>query len=683
MLRTDRRDAADPSLTFKPGRALVMKSFPCPTVVIEDTHVTKLRVYGSPPPAVVRAGNFCVWVSLIVLTASLCFAVDPPSGLTIKGPVPWIDVMAYGAKGDGTTDDRAAIQSAIDTCPTTGNLGCTVFFPIGTYRIGSASSGTAGLTVGKNTATQGVNLVGQCSPIGSTCQSCTKLVSGQSGTGGVIIVDVGDGTNAYEGFKISNIEFNDGSLTGILGGALRLNIAVHFVVENVFCKNFRGGGTGGIGFCLAPSSGSSVLATTQYGTVTGLNTSNTKYPVQTTNRTSSINFYGGDIQCGLATPGSGSIGMDLGVTNSNGVSGEDNGGEWGVFGTHILNCDTGIGLVSVAGFQDYAVLEQTGSYKNDSHGQGITISTISGTVLHTGGTILAGSLSEFHKGIVLNANVEPVTVLSAFNNTQAGESPFYSNGDAMAEKLALFLGVVNPLLMTPLGMQIPTDLTLVGTTTAPSPSLSGNGREYFDSTANVFKASRNAGSYGFTAFVPSGGIPAGNLVKGGVSATGDLADSTFTVVASGSAGTGPTNQGSSSALARSDHDHRSIQTLTWFFPQGQVTTTGAKTQTLALPDQISNISVIDFRVVADSTSTNATAYNIQQCAAPCTSPSFANIYSTSLSLPANARSAHKNAAPDSITSFGAGDQFKLNVTTANAAIMNFTATLTYKCNTSN
>lgn len=46
------------------------------------------------------------------------------------------DVTSYGAVGDGTTDDRAAIQSAIDACEAAG--GGVVYFPRGTYLLDSA-----------------------------------------------------------------------------------------------------------------------------------------------------------------------------------------------------------------------------------------------------------------------------------------------------------------------------------------------------------------------------------------------------------------------------------------------------------------------------------------------------------------------------------------------------------------
>ena len=45
------------------------------------------------------------------------------------------NVMSYGAKGDGVTDDSSAIQSAIDACHTAG--GGVVYFPFGVYLLKS------------------------------------------------------------------------------------------------------------------------------------------------------------------------------------------------------------------------------------------------------------------------------------------------------------------------------------------------------------------------------------------------------------------------------------------------------------------------------------------------------------------------------------------------------------------
>ena len=55
----------------------------------------------------------------------------PPPALTV------LDVHAFGAVGDGVTDDRPAIQTALDTA---SELGVTVLFPAGRYLLGSATS---------------------------------------------------------------------------------------------------------------------------------------------------------------------------------------------------------------------------------------------------------------------------------------------------------------------------------------------------------------------------------------------------------------------------------------------------------------------------------------------------------------------------------------------------------------
>jgi Pectate lyase superfamily protein len=66
----------------------------------------------------------------------------PPAvfgNVSFQGPRPWIDVTAYGAKGDGSTDDTASINAAIAAaCTTTiGGFQVTpvVYFPPGIYNV--------------------------------------------------------------------------------------------------------------------------------------------------------------------------------------------------------------------------------------------------------------------------------------------------------------------------------------------------------------------------------------------------------------------------------------------------------------------------------------------------------------------------------------------------------------------
>lgn len=47
----------------------------------------------------------------------------------------FVNVMAFGAKGNGVADDATAIQNALNSIRTTGGV---VYFPEGTYKVGSA-----------------------------------------------------------------------------------------------------------------------------------------------------------------------------------------------------------------------------------------------------------------------------------------------------------------------------------------------------------------------------------------------------------------------------------------------------------------------------------------------------------------------------------------------------------------
>jgi hypothetical protein len=59
---------------------------------------------------------------------------------TVEGPRPRVDVTAYGAKGDDSTDDTAAIQAAITAACSTPSSRPTVFFPPGTYLVSQTQS---------------------------------------------------------------------------------------------------------------------------------------------------------------------------------------------------------------------------------------------------------------------------------------------------------------------------------------------------------------------------------------------------------------------------------------------------------------------------------------------------------------------------------------------------------------
>lgn len=63
---------------------------------------------------------------------------------TRPGPVTALDVTDFGARGDGTTDDRRAIQATLDAA---GEAGASVFLPPGDYAVGGELSPRASTLV--------------------------------------------------------------------------------------------------------------------------------------------------------------------------------------------------------------------------------------------------------------------------------------------------------------------------------------------------------------------------------------------------------------------------------------------------------------------------------------------------------------------------------------------------------
>lgn len=96
----------------------------------------------------------------------------------LEGPGPWTDVKAFGAKGDGTTDDTVAINSAIGAVGAAGG-GC-VYFPPGQYVISANIVVKSGVTLcGNERFAPGPTF--QISSCGSTLP-CFIVSTGKGGT---------------------------------------------------------------------------------------------------------------------------------------------------------------------------------------------------------------------------------------------------------------------------------------------------------------------------------------------------------------------------------------------------------------------------------------------------------------------------------------------------------------------
>ncbi|MFE9426627.1 glycosyl hydrolase family 28-related protein [Kitasatospora sp. NPDC006697] len=114
----------------------------------------------------------------------------------------WYSVKDYGAYGDGSHDDTAAVQSAINAAQAAGG---TVYFPAGSYLVVPGSSGAA-LTVTGN----GVRLAGA----GSKASTLVK------GGNGILLRLSGQadpsGAKHLRYCSVENLGFNGAGRTGLL-----------------------------------------------------------------------------------------------------------------------------------------------------------------------------------------------------------------------------------------------------------------------------------------------------------------------------------------------------------------------------------------------------------------------------------------------------------------------------------
>lgn len=130
------------------------------------------------------------------------------------------NVKAYGAKGDGVTDDTAAIQAALNTCNTNG--GGVAYFPEGTYAVSTI------LTVGSNTTLKGA---GRQATI---IQYTTALAAG----GANYLLENEDTTNGNKFISIIDLTLLMPAVQGTSPTLTAYSSSVFFQgVQNVLIRN--------------------------------------------------------------------------------------------------------------------------------------------------------------------------------------------------------------------------------------------------------------------------------------------------------------------------------------------------------------------------------------------------------------------------------------------------------------
>jgi hypothetical protein len=151
--------------------------------------------------------------------------IDIISGGAGQGGTPaWLNVKDFGAKGDGATDDTAAIQQALNTVP----VGGVVYFPNGIYEISSPLNiAVAGTTMLGDKSTQGYSA-------GGSNQTVIDALPGFTGAQMVLNAGVAD-------FTMRNLTLHGTNTTGTTIG-LNLTTAGYHILQNVLVARTAGDG---------------------------------------------------------------------------------------------------------------------------------------------------------------------------------------------------------------------------------------------------------------------------------------------------------------------------------------------------------------------------------------------------------------------------------------------------------
>lgn len=150
----------------------------------------------------------------------------------VKGP-------SYGAKGDGTTDDRVAIQAALDACNAAG--GGIVYFPPGTYLVSHAAKTngvTAGLMVYSNQHLMGAGKANTVIKTKASQASASDMVVNQT---------VSTATDHDITISDMTLDGNCANQAVSYQVGISINKCRSVVIQNVVVKNIRGTTTAGVG----------------------------------------------------------------------------------------------------------------------------------------------------------------------------------------------------------------------------------------------------------------------------------------------------------------------------------------------------------------------------------------------------------------------------------------------------
>jgi hypothetical protein len=290
-------------------------------------------------------------------TMSVIFSTDnvPATYQGIAAPV--YNVLAYGATGNGTSDDTLGIQLAIAACSgASGTVGGTIYLPVGTYKTSSALAMT----------------VGNCQLVGAG--KLTTIISASNATQDIIDISGATNNSVTDLALTSSVTKTGGAAINVTGGnygshfrnlyflgapdpqyqCLNIGSAQQFWIENdvfQYCQQFSVGvqstalfGTGVIdnNYFVSIASGVPALAHVYQQTGGGLRVVNNTFVLAGGAATAvSVTGGGGFIDENVIyNSAAGGTGITIGAGASNETVGQNNSYTGTALTTRVANAST-------------------------------------------------------------------------------------------------------------------------------------------------------------------------------------------------------------------------------------------------------------------------------------------------------------------------------------------------------
>lgn len=190
------------------------------------------------------------------ITAETLREFSAAVALTLSG---WFNVKDYGAVGDGSTDDTAAIQAALSAVPSAGGI---VYFPPGTYSVPSG-----GLTCSNRVkilgAGMGITIISMTATTALTCLTLTAPWCVIEDIG--ISHPLGSRNAALTGLSVTHRDFTILQRVQVSGFPIGASLqgGIYFTVDGCSFRDFTTSGLD-LGYAAQGDAGDSTVMNTTF-----------------------------------------------------------------------------------------------------------------------------------------------------------------------------------------------------------------------------------------------------------------------------------------------------------------------------------------------------------------------------------------------------------------------------------